>query len=119
MSDSARILIVDDDREVRDTLQNILTVEGYQVVSAANGLEALELLDDGYRPCIILLDLMMPIIDGWQFLAERAASPALATIPVLVITATTAIRTVAHQHTAVLHKPFPVQDLLDRIDEYC
>jgi CheY-like chemotaxis protein len=118
MSDSARILIVDDDREVRDTLQNILTVEGYQVVSVANGLEALELLDGGYRPCIILLDLMMPIIDGWQFLAERSASPALATIPVLVITAT-AISTIAHQHTAVLRKPFPLQDLLDRIHEYC
>jgi CheY-like chemotaxis protein len=110
-SEVARILVVDDDRELREVLHTILTGEGHEVILAGNGLEALERLDDGCRPTLILLDLTMPVLDGWQFLAQRSMSPALSAIPVVVMTAnpTPAIP------EAVLRKPFPVDELLDRV----
>jgi CheY-like chemotaxis protein len=116
MSEAACILVVDDDREVREALKLILEGEGYDVVSATNGLEALERLDEGCRPCLILLDLLMPLVDGWQFLAERSKTPELAAIPVIVITAADEIR-VSRRRTSILRKPFALEDLLLRIGE--
>ena len=82
------ILLVDDDGDVRETIREALEEEGHRVTSAANGQEALSLLRDGkVRPDLILLDIMMPEMDGWAFRAEQRKHPELASIPVVVFTA--------------------------------
>src|SRR5579862_4602951 len=65
------ILIVDDDPDIRDSLKEVLEDEGYEVNGVANGREALDYLRKSPRPCVILLDLMMPVMDGWQFRREQ------------------------------------------------
>lgn len=86
-----QVLVVEDDPDVRDTLAEVLREAGYQAVVAEDGLEALSILRQeaagGHRPSLILLDLMMPRMDGWQFRQEQLADPGLASIPVLVVTA--------------------------------
>jgi CheY-like chemotaxis protein len=84
---SAPILIVDDDEDIREALHSLLELEGYTVLSAANGREALELLSRSPRPGLILLDLMMPLMNGWEFKQAAAKNPALASIPVVIVTA--------------------------------
>src|SRR5689334_14948724 len=81
------VLIVDDDNEFRTAVAHVLSSTGYTIVEARQGLEALRLLRAGLRPGVILLDLMMPIMDGFQFLKERARDPALAALPVVVMSA--------------------------------
>jgi CheY-like chemotaxis protein len=65
------VLVVEDDQELREAVGSILQEEGCSVRSASNGAEALTLLHGQERPCIILLDLMMPVMNGWQFLEQR------------------------------------------------
>jgi CheY-like chemotaxis protein len=88
--ETPRVLVVDDDPLIRDTMSEILVESGYQVLTAAHGGEALDLLRKGPRPGAIILDLMMPVMDGWQFLEEKSRDDALAPIPVLIHTAYTA-----------------------------
>src|SRR5205814_8831977 len=85
-----RILVVDDDPDIRDSLREVLEDEGYDVSCVGNGREALDHLKAASpRPCVILLDLMMPVMDGWQFRREqKKLEPELANIPLVVITAT-------------------------------
>ena len=82
-----RILIVEDDLDVREALTQVLEFEGYYVVGATNGQEALDQLRAGAHPSLILLDLMMPVMDGLQFRAAQMRDPSLAQIPVIVISA--------------------------------
>src|SRR4051794_28574938 len=84
---SKLILVVDDDPDLRDTLGQILEDEGYSVAAASNGREALAYLRERPAPSLILLDLMMPVMDGWQFRSEQRLDSVLAKIPVLVISA--------------------------------
>jgi CheY-like chemotaxis protein len=79
-------MIVEDDYDTREMLGRFLELEGFEVRSAANGDLALQALQ-GCRPCVIILDLMMPVMNGWQFREAQQRDPALATIPVVVITA--------------------------------
>src|ERR1700691_3567581 len=80
------VLLVDDDRSVREALSDLLAVEGYSVLEAENGLTALALLKSGpHFPFVILLDLVMPVMDGDRFLELRAEDPMLSRIPVVVI----------------------------------
>jgi CheY-like chemotaxis protein len=81
------VLIVEDDPDQRDAVALALEAEGYAVVTAGSGLDALERLHAGVRPCMILLDLMMPEMDGVQFRSEQLKSAALAEIPVVVVSA--------------------------------
>jgi CheY-like chemotaxis protein len=81
------ILIVEDDLDVREALTQVLEFEGYSVVGATNGREALDRLRAGALPSLILLDLMMPVMDGLQFRAAQMRDPSLAHIPVVVISA--------------------------------
>jgi CheY-like chemotaxis protein len=81
------VLIVDDDADVREVLGQFLALEGFSVETARNGREALERLHRGERPGLILLDLMMPVMDGCSFRAEQARDPQIAAIPVVVISA--------------------------------
>jgi CheY-like chemotaxis protein len=84
---AATVLIVEDDLDLQDFLRDVLGDQGYSVTMAANGLEALAALSRGPRPNVILLDLMMPLMDGWQFLAEVRAHGPYPDVPVVVETA--------------------------------
>jgi CheY-like chemotaxis protein len=81
------VLVVEDDDDVRDAMTGILESKGYTVCSAQHGADALEHLRSGLIPCIILLDLMMPVMDGWAFCDSRRKSSALRDIPVIAISA--------------------------------
>lgn len=82
------VLIVDDDVDIREVLAETLKEFGFEVMTAANGREALEAVREmAVRPSVIVLDLMMPIMDGYGFLEERSLDPTLAGIPVAIITA--------------------------------
>ena len=81
------VLIIDDDLPVRTALKELFETEGYAVALAANGRAALNHLRKGLRPCAILLDLMMPVMDGWDFRNEQLADPALKDLPVVILTA--------------------------------
>lgn len=81
------VLLVEDDADSREALAALLDLGGREVRAAANGREAIEHLDGGLRPSVILLDLMMPVMSGWEFLEERARRPEWAAIPVVVLTA--------------------------------
>ena len=110
----ATILVVEDDADLQTALLEGLKDEGYEVRAAPNGLEALaELLSDDERPSLILLDLMMPLMNGWQFLDERIHYPGLSSIPVLVLTASTHARPA--QAAAVLRKPIQPIELFETV----
>src|SRR5438445_696734 len=81
------VLLVDDDFEICDTLSQLLQDEGYSVATASNGLEALHYLRGATLPRLILLDLMMPVMNGWQFRHEQQRDPELASIPLVVLSA--------------------------------
>jgi CheY-like chemotaxis protein len=84
---TAAILVVDDDADCRESLQLVLEDAGYAVAIAGDGREALQALESGPRPAAILLDLMMPVMDGKEFLAEIKRRPAFAAIPVIIVSA--------------------------------
>jgi CheY-like chemotaxis protein len=84
---SKTALIVDDDRSIVDGLGEYLGDDGYAVIGATNGSEALALLDSGLRPDVIVLDLLMPGMDGWDFRTAQLNEPSIAAIPVLVVSA--------------------------------
>jgi CheY-like chemotaxis protein len=115
------IMIVEDDYDVRDALVQVLEYEGYRVASAANGQEAIDRLRDGLSPGLILLDLMMPVMDGRQFRARQMEDPSLAAIPVIIISADGRVdqKAAAMGVAAFLKKPIEVDSLLDLIARYC
>ncbi|HTU23219.1 MAG TPA: response regulator [Gemmataceae bacterium] len=109
------ILLVEDDELIRRAMKMVLEWEGYQVSWASNGQEALDYLRAGNHPCLIVLDVMMPVLDGEQFRREQARDPNLASIPVIVVSAAAFAESVsAAQH---IRKPFEVQELLEAIHQ--
>src|SRR5437762_3462390 len=80
------ILVVDDDRQIRESIEDVLRDDGYAVLSAGNGREALDLLPRLERPCAIVLDLIMPVLSGPEFYAAMRADARFADLPVLVTT---------------------------------
>jgi CheY-like chemotaxis protein len=115
------VLVVDDDLPTREALALILAAEGYRVRTAPDGLAALSELRDGDRPCLIVLDLMMPVMDGWQFRHEQRRDPRLADIPVIVCSAAGRVRQRAADLQAIAYfdKPLDPMDLLAAIRHYC
>jgi CheY-like chemotaxis protein len=115
------ILIVEDDPDLRDTLADVLSYEGYPVVTAANGVEGLALLQSSPRPALILLDLMMPVMNGWQFRTAQLQDPVLASIPVAVVSAVDEAREHAEMldAAAYLRKPIQIEKLLELVERYC
>jgi CheY-like chemotaxis protein len=81
------VLVVDDDADVRSAVGELLNEEGFAVCVAENGRVALDLLERGLRPQVVLLDLMMPVMDGWDFRAQQLRSASLRDLPVIIITA--------------------------------
>jgi CheY-like chemotaxis protein len=110
------ILIVDDDTDVREVLGELLADEGYETRLCPNGRAALDLLRDGARPRLILLDLMMPVMDGWQFRAEQLRDAALRGIPVVVMTASRGIDRDDLGGAEVLQKPVGLGDILQAVE---
>jgi serine/threonine protein kinase len=110
---SQQVLIVDDEPAMRFAMSRMLGQEGYAVTCVSNGGEALSRLRAGLQPDVILLDMMMPVMNGWQFLRERQRDDRLASIPVVVVSATDAVAERAAAAGAVdcLHKPVHREEL--------
>lgn len=113
------ILVVEDDKDLRDTLCEALELEGYFAISVENGQAALKHLATGARPCVILLDLMMPVMDGWTFRQEMMKDESLASIPVIVMTAATPARAAAIAAEAILYKPLHMSKVVGVVQEHC
>jgi CheY-like chemotaxis protein len=110
------VLLVEDDEEVRDAMREVLEDEGYPTLSAKNGEQALEVLAKGPRPRLILLDLMMPVMNGWELLKVLRDSAALARIPVVVLSSASGSADLGG--VPAVKKPISVQTLLRLVDEY-
>jgi CheY-like chemotaxis protein len=118
VEDRLAALIVDDDQDIRETLREVLQEEGFPVACAANGEDALAQLTTMPRPGLIVLDLMMPVMSGWDFLARLHADKALAGIPVVVVTASGG-RALPAGATCLLRKPIDLDTILDLVREHC
>ena len=114
MADSVQtVMVVDDDEALRESVADLLEDEGHQVVRAGDGASALAALRAGTRPDVILLDLTMRGLDGWQFREQQLADSTLAAIPVIVMTATRDVRGMTADE--ILYKPVTVERLLDSL----
>jgi CheY-like chemotaxis protein len=119
---SGAILIIDDDPVMREASCTALASEGYCVARAANGYEALAYLNDHLAPCLIVLDMMMPGMDGWKFLEALRQRPAWATIPVII---TTSMGIASPEWAAslgaagLLKKPFDEDELMGPVRQLC
>ena len=111
----ARILLVDDELDIREAVSEVLAYEGHHVITAVDGAEALRLCRQ-FRPDVILLDLMMPGMNGWEFRTLQRREPAIADIPVVVVSALGRVGSIDAQ--AFLPKPFGLQDLLNMIHRF-
>jgi CheY-like chemotaxis protein len=112
------ILVVDDDAELSSAIRNALLDEGYEVVTAANGRDALNRLKDQVQPSLIVLDLLMPIMNGWQVLDIIARDRALQKIPIILTSAFFGDRFVGDPYT-MLPKPFSLDRLLELVAHHC
>lgn len=122
MAAPARILVVEDDLAIRETIAELLQDEGYSVSCASNGAEALDRLASGDAPNLIVLDLMMPVMDGWAFRSVQRDDPRLSAIPVLVLSAGHGVdsRAVAGLGAeAFLPKPFDLSKFVDAVHRLC
>ena len=113
------VLIVEDDEDLRDMMAQMLTIEGFQAATAANGREALEYLQHTSKPNLILLDLMMPVMDGWEFRRQQKADPAIAPVPVIVLSALDPSRAAGVDAAAFLKKPLDFDRLLELVRAHC
>lgn len=113
------VLVIEDDQDTREMLGRFLELEGFNVETAANGRQALERLGSGIRASVIVLDLMMPVMDGWQFRLEQIRDTSLSHIPVIVVSAAGRDRIDKIKAEAYLSKPVDLDELLERITQYC
>ena len=118
----AEILVVEDDEAIRGLVTEVLRDDGYEVGQAANGLEALQYVDH-HRPDLIVLDLMMPIMDGWAFVERCRRHPCCSDVPIVVTSAShdlprTAERLRSYGVRTCLAKPFDVDGLLALVERY-
>ncbi len=115
------VLLVDDDADIRDVISLVLDVRGYSVVGLSNGREALEWLRQGNRACVILLDLMMPEMNGWEFRQLQLGDPDLAAIPVVILSGIAGIEDEAEALRAetLLSKPIDLTELTQTVAQHC
>jgi CheY-like chemotaxis protein len=120
-SNDHTVLVVEDDEDVREAMVGILESKGYTVCSARHGADALAQLRGGVTPCVILLDLMMPVMDGWAFHDETQKDPAFAGIPTVILSAVPprdarndSVRAVEH-----IPKPVDVARLIAAVERHC
>jgi CheY-like chemotaxis protein len=117
------VVVIEDDHDTREAFEDVLRLSGYEVLAAENGRRALELLrsSPALRPCIILLDIMMPEMNGWEFLEQQRRDPALASIPVVVVSADTSAqaRAAGQNIAGFLKKPIALDALSETLERYC
>lgn len=114
------MLIVEDDPDIQKIAKHVLASGGYDVATACNGEEALDYLRRGAEPTVILLDLMMPIMDGYEFRKQQREDPKLAPIPVIVCSGCTEVerRAATLGAAAYIDKPFAFPELLRLVDAH-
>lgn len=114
------MLVVEDDADIRDMIRQILELEGYPVQTAADGLDALAQIRREL-PGLILLDLMMPAMNGWEFRAAQLEDPRLAAIPVVVLSGdgTVAAKAGSLKAAGFLKKPVELSQLLETVGRFC
>lgn len=115
-----RLLVVEDEENVRESVAALLEVEGYDVATADNGAQALSILRNDPDPfAAVILDLMMPQVDGWAFRARQRKQPAISDIPVVVLSGVDKLHRELEdlEPAAVLQKPVSVNELLATLDE--
>jgi CheY-like chemotaxis protein len=115
------ILVVEDDPDLAQLVAEVLESAGYRTAIAGNGVEALNQLRMSTHPDLILLDMMMPVMDGWKFREEQCKEPALASIPVVTVTADGDARgkAAAIQAAGYVTKPITIDSLLDAVERVC
>ncbi|MEO6436094.1 MAG: response regulator [Tepidisphaeraceae bacterium] len=113
------MLVVEDNDDVRDMMTVTLELEGHKVITTSNGREALEVLRHGITPCVVLLDLMMPVMNGWEFTAALRADPKFKDLPVVVISAAGVEIPAATGAAAYLTKPIDIDKLLNVVGFLC
>lgn len=115
------VLIVEDDEDVRETIAEVLEDQHISWIAAPNGAEALAALERAPSPCVILLDLMMPVMDGWEFRRVLLEDPRLAEVPVVILSAHSDLQKAAAALRAAAHLPKPIQleRLVDVVEEHC
>jgi CheY-like chemotaxis protein len=121
-STCAGILVIDDDDDIRNTIIQSFGDEGYRVFGARHGKEALEKLRNGAPlPCVILLDIMMPIMDGRAFRAEQLLDPRLCEIPIVVVTANANLHEMENElkTSGALRKPVSLKQLFKVAELHC
>jgi CheY-like chemotaxis protein len=118
-TDHCPVLIVEDDADLREMMAQLLSLEGYRAETAPNGRDALRYLECGDRPDVILLDLMMPVMDGWEFRRRQVADPTIATVPVVVLSAVDPARAGDLGGAAFLKKPLDFDQLLALVRRFC
>jgi CheY-like chemotaxis protein len=118
-SSSKTILLIEDEESIREALQQALEIEGYSVLTAANGQEGLDILKKSFEPpCLILLDLMMPVMNGWQFVEARKSDSKSVDVPVVVVTAYPNKGNTINAN-ALIPKPIDFERLIELIARYC
>lgn len=115
------ILVIDDNADLRDGLRIVLEREGYTVATASNGRDALNRLYSGVEPCLIIMDLMMPVMNGFEFREAQLADARLAKIPLIAYSGVTDPLQTAQQLHAVayVHKPAEVEQLAALVRQFC
>jgi two-component system response regulator MprA len=121
MATTETILIVEDDEDIRESLAELLAVHGDKVVAVGDGRAALGQLESGLIPCLILLDLMMPEMSGWEFRKRQLAEDKWSGIPIVVLSGIANAEHEAHrlQAIAFIPKPINIQTLHKVVDQYC
>jgi CheY-like chemotaxis protein len=117
--DAGSILIVEDEQESREFLSELFESKGFRVAEASNGAEAWQFLQQSGRPCIIILDVNMPIMDGRQFRSMQLRDPWLAKIPTVVVSAADPSSIADLGATAVIRKPVDVDALIQVVEANC
>jgi CheY-like chemotaxis protein len=114
-----RILVIDDDEDIREALRDVLTEDGYRVDLAENGREALAFMRRRGRPDLVLLDLMMPVMNGWEFLHEKSRDDDLNAVPVLVVSANPPASLLEEHVRGVMRKPVQLEQLRSAVAQVC
>ena len=113
------VFIIEDDVDTRDMLGRFLELEGYRVQLASNGRQALDLLKSDPRANVIVLDLMMPVMDGWEFRRRQVEDARLKDIPTIVVSAAGRERLAQINADAYISKPVDMDELLERVSQFC
>ena len=117
-STSKNILVIEDDKDIQDSIKTCLELEGFSVFTADNGKEALEKLGKIPTPCLILLDLMMPVMNGWEFMDVISNDLMLSSIPVIIVSAVGNNNAVPKTN-GYIKKPIDLDSLINTVHKHC